>query len=61
MENRPFWREPMVWLIAGLPLAAVVAAFATLWIANRNIDPHVTEGFQKQGLAITEAAPKPSH
>lgn len=30
---RPWFREPMVWLVIALPLAVVIAGFATLFIA----------------------------
>jgi hypothetical protein len=36
VRPRPALREPMVWLIAGLPLAAVVAAFWLLAVAIRS-------------------------
>ena len=34
--QRPPWREPMLWLVAGLPVASVVAGFALLVIASRS-------------------------
>lgn len=34
--RRPAWREPMVWLVAGLPLASVVAGIALLITASRS-------------------------
>lgn len=33
------WREPMVWLVVGGPLAVVVASFITLGLALRHPDP----------------------
>ncbi len=48
---RPWWKEPMVWLIAGLPMAAVVASFATYFIAASNPDPLVKAGYHKEGMA----------
>jgi len=35
------WRNPMVWLVVALPLAAVVAGFITLWLAVHGADPLV--------------------
>lgn len=35
-HRRPAWREPMVWLVAGLPLASVVAGIALLITASRS-------------------------
>jgi hypothetical protein len=37
--ERPAWREPMVWLVAGGPAAVVVASFATLALAIIHPDP----------------------
>lgn len=36
---RPAWREPMVWLVAGGPLAVVIASFFTLGLALKHPDP----------------------
>lgn len=47
-----WWREPMVWLIIALPLAAVVGSLITWWIAARGADALVAEDYYKQGLAI---------
>ncbi len=35
------WRNPMVWLVVGLPIAAVFAGFITLWLAIHGADPRV--------------------
>ena len=48
---RPWWKEPMVWLVAGLPLTAVVASFATYFIAASAPDPLVKAGYHKEGMA----------
>lgn len=45
MSPRPPWREPMLWLVAGIPLATLVAGFATLFLAG--------------GDGSTDAAPEP--
>ena len=34
-DKRPFWREPMVWLVAGLPLASIVASIILITVAVR--------------------------
>ncbi len=52
--KRPWWREPMVWLIAGLPLSAVVAGLTTVWIASENADTLVKEGYVKEGLTVSQ-------
>lgn len=35
-DGRKAWQEPMVWLMAGIPLATIVAGIATLIIALRS-------------------------
>lgn len=34
--KRPFWREPMVWLVVGLPLASVIAGVGLVVVAVRS-------------------------
>ncbi len=41
--NRPWWREPMLWLVLGGPAAVVLASLVTAVIAWRGADPVVTE------------------
>lgn len=38
-RGRVWWREPMMWLVLGGPLAVIVAGFATLAIAITHPDP----------------------
>jgi hypothetical protein len=33
---RAAWREPMVWLVAAIPAAAVIGTFALLYVASRS-------------------------
>ncbi|KAF0101983.1 MAG: hypothetical protein FD187_134 [bacterium] len=56
--QRAWWKEPMVWLIAGLPATAVVASFATYFIAAHKPDPLVKEGYQKQGMTVVNTDAK---
>lgn len=35
-QKKPFWREPMVWLVFGLPLASVVAGVSLVVTAVRS-------------------------
>jgi hypothetical protein len=35
-DQRPAWREPMVWLVAALPLASIVAGLGLLFVAARS-------------------------
>jgi len=45
-------REPLVWLVTGIPLLTIVAGMVTLWIAFQRADSNVTEEYYKDGLAI---------
>lgn len=36
VDKRPAWREPMVWLVAALPIASVIAGICLLVIAVRS-------------------------
>lgn len=56
--QRAWWKEPMVWLIAGLPATAVVASFVTYFIAAHEPDPLVQEGYQKQGMTVVNTDAK---
>jgi hypothetical protein len=40
----PWWREPMMWLVVGGPLAVVLAAVFTAVVAVRGADPVVHRG-----------------
>ena len=49
-KHRPWYREPLVWLVIALPAAAVIAGISTVFIANNSSDSLVVDGFQKVGL-----------
>lgn len=49
---RPWFREPMVWLVILLPTAAVVAALASVVTAFVTRDAVVADDYRKEGLAI---------
>jgi hypothetical protein len=49
---RPWYREPMLWLVILLPAAAVVAALASVVIAFVTRDAVVADEYRKEGLAI---------
>ncbi|MDX1454389.1 MAG: FixH family protein [Gammaproteobacteria bacterium] len=50
VAKRPWYREPMVWLVIALPLSVVIAGISTVVIASRNADSLVVDGFQRVGL-----------
>ncbi len=37
-QPRPWYREPMVWLVIALPMSAVLAGLITFWIAWQGAD-----------------------
>lgn len=38
-QQRPWWKEPIMWLVVGGPLTVVIAGLSTLVIAVKNPDP----------------------
>lgn len=54
-DNLPWWRERMVWLIIALPLSAVVAGIATVFIAAHDPDDLVKEQYSKTGMTVNAA------
>jgi len=57
---RPAWREPLVWLVVGIPAATVVAGFVTWWIAAQRADSNVADDYYKRGLAINRSLERES-
>jgi uncharacterized protein len=58
------WREPMVWLVAGLPAAALLAAIVLIVILVRSSGSNtddVTEPVQEtsQGRVMAPGSPPP--
>jgi hypothetical protein len=49
-----WWREPMVWLIMGLPMTAVIAGLTTVWIAYSHADT-VLSDYDSQGIDVAQA------
>ncbi len=39
INNPPWYRLPIVWMVIGGPAFVVVAALATVFIAVKNVDP----------------------
>jgi len=55
-DHRPWWKEPMVWLIVTLPAIAVVASFTSYYFAARDPDPMVRDEYRKEGFAVLAPA-----
>ncbi len=49
---RPWYREPLVWLIISLPLTAVIAGFFTLYLAIISKDGLVVDDYYQKGKEI---------
>ena len=53
-SHRPWWREPMMYLVLGGPAVVVVAAIATGVIAWNGADPVVSEYIENSGRASAQ-------
>jgi hypothetical protein len=51
-DLKPWYRQFWPWFLIALPGSVVIAAFATLYIANRHADDLVVDEYYKDGLAI---------
>lgn len=49
---RPWYREPLVWMIIAIPFSAVVMGVLTLVLAIRSDDGLVADDYYRQGLEI---------
>ena len=49
---RPWYREPMVWLVIAIPALTVVGGLTTVVIAHLRSDTLVADEYRKEGLAI---------
>ena len=52
---RPWYREPLVWLVLGIPAAAVLAGAAMLVLANATWDGLVDDDYYQRGLQINRS------
>ncbi len=56
-DKKSAWREPMVWLLIGLVMTAVIASLVTTWIAYQGADTLVSEPHHKVGLGVQAGKP----
>lgn len=49
---RPWYREPMLWLVMTIPAVTVVGGLATVVLAHRHSDDVVADEYRKEGLAV---------
>jgi hypothetical protein len=52
VEPKPWHRQPLVWLVIGIPLSAIIAGFITLGIALQSDHSPVADDYYKRGLAM---------
>ncbi len=50
---RPWYREPMVWLVITIPALTVAGGLTTVVIAHLRSDAVVADEYRKEGLAIS--------
>jgi uncharacterized protein len=60
VDDRPWWRYGMVWLVIGGPALVVVAAIGTAVVAVRGADPVVTAPAASRAGATVDAAQTPA-
>jgi len=51
---KPWWRYGYVWLVISGPLAVMLAAVPTVWLAVANPDPVVAEDYYRRGIEINK-------
>jgi len=57
-NNRPFWREPMMWLVIGLPLVVVIACVNLLIVASRDSSDAVGDVVQRTAqIQVADLSP----
>lgn len=52
--SKPWYREPWPWLLAIMPLTAIIAGGITLWFAITTSDGLVVDDYYNQGKAINQ-------
>ena len=58
LANRPWYKEPMMWVVLGLPAIVVVAGFVTLYIAASRPETLVSAPHTKIGFTVEKIAPE---
>ena len=52
--SKPWYKEPWPWLLATMPVTAVIAGGFTLWFAITSDDGLVVDDYYKEGKAINQ-------
>jgi hypothetical protein len=53
--KRPWYREPLVWLLISFPLTAVIAGFYTFYLAETTKDGLVVDDYYQKGKEINKS------
>ncbi len=54
LKNKPWFKNPMVWMVIFFPSLAVVGGIITIIIAVKSADGLVVDDYYKQGLQINQ-------
>lgn len=52
LDNRPWYRQPIFWMLMSGPIIVVIAAFFTFGLAKTNADDMVSDDYYKDGKHI---------
>ena len=55
LPERPWWKEPYVWMVIAGPLSAVIACGITAFYIFQGVDAVVSEEDYREGIAISRA------
>ena len=50
--QRPWFRQPYVWMVIAIPLSSVIVGMVMLWLSIVSFDGMVADDYYKQGLQI---------
>lgn len=53
-DNRPWYKEPFVWMLIGVPLSSVIVGSFFIYLAASTKDTLVRDNYYKDGLAINQ-------
>jgi hypothetical protein len=58
LTDRPWWKEPYVWMVIAGPLSAVIACAITAVYILRGPDAVVSEDYYREGIALGQEVQK---
>lgn len=53
-DTRPWYKEPFVWMLIGVPLSSVIVGSFFIYLAASTKDTLVRDNYYKDGLAINQ-------